>query len=70
MDFKRQPKPLVWVKLYLVRPVKPHVTLKAYIENIYDLGINTRRYSLRKLLRVTISDVFRVYKYGKGFGLV
>ena len=42
---------------------------KAYTEDIYDLGINIERYSLRKLLRVTISDVVRVRKYEMGFGL-
>ena len=56
MDFRRHPKPFVWAELYSVRPVKP-VSPRSLIVVIVNIEIETGRILLRRLLRVTTSDV-------------
>ena len=68
-DFRRHPKPLVGLTI-LGSSRKIPCYLKAYSKDIDDLGLYIGRHSLRKLLRVIIPDVVRVYKYEMGFGLV
>ena len=68
MYFRRQSKSLVLGQTILDSPCEIPFHPKAYIEDIDDLRINIGRYSLRKLLRIMISDIVRVHKYGMGLG--